>query len=305
MIRSPYPVPMCPEHKGHHQAGCADCQRYNRNRMRLQVWARKQDMDEGQKIPADETRERLNWLRKQGMSVTQIAEALGLSREHVGALSNGRMAMTTRRTAKLVAGLEPAAYRTRWSRDSAGTIRRVQALSCMGYSFKAIANMYGDVTGKYVSLQAVHHWTQEKALTHAVADAIVIVYDKVSMIPCEDPSAGRVARQAKKKGWAPPLAWDDETIDDPKAKPDFGRVNQCLPDEAAVLLALSGKRHLVGRELNNEEKRLAIERACELGLSDSKTAELVGIRRGSVCATRLRMRERAEAAKRAAEEAKP
>jgi hypothetical protein len=157
--------------------------------------------------------------------------------------------------------------------------------------------MYGDVTGKYVSLQAVHHWTQEKALTHAVADAIVIIYDKVSMIPCEDPTAGRVARQAKKKGWAPPLAWDDDTIDDPKAKPDFGNVQGLeLPDEAAIAMAMSGQRHKIGRPLNNAEKRIAIERAFELGLSDSRTAELIGIRRGSVCATRVRMRWRAEEA---------
>jgi len=29
-------------------------------------------------------------------------------------------------------------------------------------------------------------------------------------------------RRAAARGWAPPLAWDDDTIDDPNATPDLG-----------------------------------------------------------------------------------
>ena len=33
------------------------------------------------------------------------------------------------------------------------------------------------------------------------------------------PGAERARSTAKRKGWAPPMAWDDDTIDDPQAKP--------------------------------------------------------------------------------------
>jgi hypothetical protein len=32
----------------------------------------------------------------------------------------------------------------------------------------------------------------------------------------------RSLRRARLEGWAPPAAWDDETIDDPNGAPDFG-----------------------------------------------------------------------------------
>jgi len=283
MIRTALPVPLCETHRGNHYAGCTDCQRYSRNRARLRYWARKEGIDEGQKVPARQARDRINWLRKQGMSVTQIAERLGLSREHVGVLSNGRARVTTRLVTRRVLELKPEPYRTNWSRDSAGTIRRIQALSYMGYSYKAIAKMYGDVTGKQVSLQAVFHWMREPAVTHAVADAMVIVYDKFSMIPCEAPSANRVSRLAKKKGWVGPLAWDDETIDDPNAKPDLGnKQGYALADEAAVCLAVAGQLKDVGRPLNKAEKREAAWRLHRLGLSNKEIGRKLGMAHDAV-----------------------
>jgi hypothetical protein len=55
-----------------------------------------------------------------------------------------------------------------------------------------------------------------------VAEAILALYDDLSMTPADGPGAWRALSDARKHGWAPPLAWDD--IDDPNETPDTGEV---------------------------------------------------------------------------------
>jgi hypothetical protein len=47
-----------------------------------------------------------------------------------------------------------------------------------------------------------------------------VLFNELQLTPgsCE-----RARRRAKKLGWAPPLAWDEDAIDDPDARPDFGQ----------------------------------------------------------------------------------
>jgi hypothetical protein len=229
------------------------------------------------------------------MSLLQISEATGISTCHIQRISSGAVRTVLQSTAWAISRAKPEPMRSASFRDSTGTRRRVQALACLGYSYAAQADLVETVTGRRVTNDAVSHWMTNPMVTHAVAEDVARVYEKYAMVPRDLDNT--VARRSRKKGWAPPLAWDDDTIDDPKAKPDFGNVQGLeLPDEAAIAMAMSGQRHKIGRPLNNAEKRIAIERAFELGLSDSRTAELIGIRRGSVCATRVRMRWRAEEA---------
>jgi hypothetical protein len=49
-----------------------------------------------------------------------------------------------------------------------------------------------------------------------------------------------VSGQARANGWAPPLAWDDETIDDPKARPHL-RVTVDGVDDVVVERVLGGE----------------------------------------------------------------
>jgi hypothetical protein len=65
-------------------------------------------------------------------------------------------------------------------------------------------------------------------VTKATAAAVVALYDELWNAT---PTAGsaslaggitRAKKVAQGYGWPPPMAWDDDTIDDPAARPDLG-----------------------------------------------------------------------------------
>jgi DNA-directed RNA polymerase specialized sigma24 family protein len=92
------------------------------------------------------------------------------------------------------------------------------------------------------------------------------------------------------------LAWDEDTIDDPAAKPY--RPKQKAPavvDEAAVIRALSGER--IG--LSPAERTAAVERGVRQGLDYETVADILG----SSVETVQRTWERRKAAGRARGEA--
>ncbi|MGV8972222.1 MAG: hypothetical protein ACOH10_07855 [Rhodoglobus sp.] len=96
---------------------------------------------------------------------------------------------------------------------SVGVARRIQALQRIGWGGPAIAAALG-VTATVVSERANH----PGAFVNAKAAAkVAAVYDHMAT-GCPDPNPITIGR-ARAKGWAPPLAWDDETIDDIRAEP--------------------------------------------------------------------------------------
>lgn len=100
--------------------------------------------------------------------------------------------------------------------DSIGTQRRAQALCAIGYSLSDQARRLGYPVSAY-------HRSMLRAerVTAGRARAVRDLYDELAMTP--GPSR-RARLDAAKKGWPPPLAWDD--IDDPDEIP-------CSPTEEA------------------------------------------------------------------------
>jgi transcriptional regulator with XRE-family HTH domain len=96
-----------------------------------------------------------------------------------------------------------------------GSARRLQALVAIGYTQAEIARQMG-THESWVSRLVGGYGRQVNAETVA---RIKEVYDRLAMTP--GPS-DRARRHAHKHNWAPPLAWDEDTIDDPAAKPDVG-----------------------------------------------------------------------------------
>jgi hypothetical protein len=133
--------------------------------------------------------------------------------------------------------------------DATGTIRRLQALVFNGFTYPEIAEELG------VDRTCVGHLIHDRPTVHRrTAAAVAALYDRWSMtIPVDDDvprGRGQVRvheRQrglARRHGWAGPLAWDDDTIDDPTAAP-HGVYVATRPrtevDEAVVDLILSGR----------------------------------------------------------------
>jgi hypothetical protein len=134
--------------------------------------------------------------------------------------------------------------------DRCGSRRRVQALQVMGWrlaDIAAAANKKPNNLNK--SLRGDQGYIYKS--TH---DAIAAAYDQLSMKfgPSE-----LTRKIALKRGYQPPLAWDEGTIDDPEAKPypTGAPLTEKYPhhyvDEVLVHRALAGQRV----EANKVERR--------------------------------------------------
>lgn len=104
-----------------------------------------------------------------------------------------------------------------------GSARRLRALAVLGYSWNVLGRRLGQ-QGNNLSYTAINRqWVYPQT-----AQKIKALYDELSMLPVSvektDPKEKGnrvkvVKTRALRKGWLPPLAWEDETIDDPYALP--------------------------------------------------------------------------------------
>jgi hypothetical protein len=91
-----------------------------------------------------------------------------------------------------------------------GSQRRLRALHAVGWSMSAIARDAG------VPRCSLSQTLRRPRITAGRATVIAGVYQRLAMTP--GPSEATRAR-ALAAGWPPPLAWDDDTIDDPDTVP--------------------------------------------------------------------------------------
>lgn len=115
------------------------------------------------------------------------------------------------------------AKRTKWIRagiwpgmpDATGTARRLQALAALGWPPSVLARRIGVSRSTFEHIVKGHIQRTSAGVVAAVSD----LYEELSMTPGPSDHWRRIAAD---KGWAPPLAWDDDTIDNPDAAPDLG-----------------------------------------------------------------------------------
>lgn len=113
--------------------------------------------------------------------------------------------------------------------DVTGTRRRIQALQAIGWRYVDIDRHLGR-TPRATGGTWSHSILGQKKVHVDHARALAAVYDTLSMTL--GPS-DRTRRRAQRSGYAVPLCWDDETIDDPKAVP-LGS-GQSKPNRAEVV----------------------------------------------------------------------
>lgn len=122
-----------------------------------------------------------------------------------------------------------------------GYRRRLRALQALGWSYTRLAPLLGCNTS------TLHARTEATTVSRANHERMVEVYDRLSMTTPIGTHVERDRRRAQAKGWAPPLAWDDDSLDDPDAQPYRGRTRGANPelqrvDEVVVERALNGER---------------------------------------------------------------
>lgn len=110
--------------------------------------------------------------------------------------------------------------------DSTGTRRRLQALGVMGYGWETLGAELG-ISGN--SLGTIARRETVKLYPETVVK-IKKLYDKLSMVPPVETRGVKVTKmRLRRRGWPPPLAWDDDTMDDPYVLP-MGLSDQAVWD---------------------------------------------------------------------------
>lgn len=153
--------------------------------------------------------------------------------------------------------------------DSTGTRRRLQALMLLGWSIQRIAATRG--TGR----QRLDHALVGRDVYASTARAVSAAYEALwDQTPPQDTTGDRIAaararNRARAAGWAPPMAWDDDTIDDPTATPaDPAPQETPGVDHAAIARALAG----VPVALTRAERCAALAQLVVHGLDDHQIA---------------------------------
>lgn len=239
-------------------------------------------------VPIERVRAHVQRLNDMGVSRAAVAAAAQVSPSTITRIMAGRNHQGPQRgvqrdQARRILAVTPAACLARpRPRDfvlAIGTKRRLRALMALGWRHEDISRAMGRTgtptcdllndTGPYVA-RANH-------------DAVVRAYDALSMRPGPSEVARRRALRA---GYLPPLAWDDEQLDDPAAVPsmDFDLVEGAvaLVDQVAVDEVLAGRPQV----LNRAERERALPDLVTRGLSDLEIARLVGCVQETVRRTR-------------------
>lgn len=196
-------------------------------RSRAQVFGR---YDSG-RVDAEPVREHMRMLMVEGISLKRMSKLTGLSLSTVTATLYGRgerghkpYARTSQGTATKLLALKPGLEHMAAGRviDSTGTHRRLQALVTIGWSQSRLGERLSILPSNMVKLMASHQTTAGRARQ------VIALYDQLWNQPQTGHdqrsriSANRSKSYATTRGWAPPMAWDDATIDDPATTPNLG-----------------------------------------------------------------------------------
>jgi hypothetical protein len=123
---------------------------------------------------------------------------------------------------------------TRHGVDPAGTRRRLQALYALGWGWKDIGDRLSMTNQVIYRIASGKHAT----VMERTADKIAALYDQLSDVRPIGPTANWIRSSARRHKFLPPIAWDDDTMDDPAAMPSLLALDpDDLPIETRALMA--------------------------------------------------------------------
>lgn len=206
-------------------AECLDANRaYQRRQRRLKAYGRWAPL-----VDAEPVRRHVRELQAAGIGIRRIAELSGIGPRSIGHLLYGRPAdglapakRVKPTTAAAILAVRPSleAYAPHAKVDATGTRRRIEALCAVGWSIARQARELG------MDDSTVYRFLQTKGVEAVSAIAVRDLYERLwDQPPPEETKGDRIASghargNARRRGWAPPMAWDDESIDDPSASPE-------------------------------------------------------------------------------------
>lgn len=230
-------------------------------------------------LPSGPARRHLLSLRLGGMPDQMILDLTKLNLSDVETVANLRCTEITASISKAILGVTFHPSRGRAMTLGVGAQRRIRALVAMGYSVQALSELTGLSVPKLSTLPS------DQVVPSEVWSVINDVYDQISMTPGPDEQVRNAARE---QGWATPLAWDDDEIDDPRARPHSPRGIRGI-DEAAVYRRLCGEWRL---PLTLAEQAEIVSIALRRQWSTEHLADVLGIDLGSALKKKIRYRAR-------------
>lgn len=170
-------------------------------------------------------RQHVHALLDAGFTRQEIARTAGASQPTIDRLIHGRTTEIRTQIAHAILAIDPQRTRPdRFLTDATGTRRRLQALYWRGYSTEAILRATALGSDRNIRLITRGEIAQ---VTRPTRDAVDGAYRHLADLdPAEygvpHDAAQRARAFARRRGFAPAAAWDEDTIDDPAAVPDLG-----------------------------------------------------------------------------------
>lgn len=246
---------------------------YEQHRVRQQAYGRWNGL-----IDAQPVRDHVRALQAAGLGLKRIAAKTGVPHGTLWKLIYGKPGYEPSKrvrpdTAARVLALQAVTLDDLGARrpvDPTGTRRRLQALVALGWSQAKLAGRLGMQPTNFTRVIL-----GPGDVAAATARATKALYDELwDQAPPENAHRDRIAaarsrNRACELGWPSPLAWDDNTIDDPLAGPDLGAGpgDEVEPDDVdvvAVLRRMAGDRTV---PLTAQERAEVVHRMIGQGIS--------------------------------------
>lgn len=199
-------------------------------------------------------RDHIEELLAAGFSLRAIADAARLSPTTLSRIRRQLDKQIKRHVNAAILAVTVEKARDRQGRGfvpAVGYRRRIHALYAIGHTAESIAAASSlDASAIRNALNGPGEW-----ITAEKAEAIGAAYDMLWSLPGPSPqNRGR----ARNYGWAPPLSWDDDTIDDPEATAS-GAVSVNLPMNTATAETIA--RYEAGESVHDIAASEGISRA--------------------------------------------
>lgn len=110
--------------------------------------------------------------------------------------------------------------------DDTGTVRRLQALVADGYSYNLIAEHVRSSSGNSPIWKLTNQMYESRKVSSRMAFQVRQAYRKLCSTTPQDMglskiAIGRAKAGARRNGFIPSIHWDDDTIDNPDAFPEW------------------------------------------------------------------------------------
>lgn len=165
-------------------------------------------------VPSVAAQAHLLRLQQDGLSYMQISRACGVHPTSLGEIARGKRRHIQRRAAAAILAVPVGWNDTIGNVPAIGATRRTRALYAIGISRLVLAAETG------LSKDGINHLVNAEWETIDVRRmaSILAAYNRLWLLPGD---SVKNRYRAQREGWAGPLHWNDESIDDPDGFPDW------------------------------------------------------------------------------------